>query len=152
MADALLKGCQWLQVMATSREALGVAGEVAWRVPSLSAPDPQENISIVDMARYDSVQLFVARALYSRPTGFTITLKNAPLVAQLCHQLDGIPLAIELAAARVKVPSVEQIVERLDERFRLLTGGILRRCPGSRRCRRSWTGATTCWPRRSRYC
>lgn len=123
LVDALLKNCPHLQILATSRQALGVDGEIGWHVPSLSMPNPGEEVSIVDMARFDSVQLFVARALYSRPSGFTITPRNAPVVAQLCHRLDGIPLALELAAARVKVLSVEQIVERLDERFRLLTGG-----------------------------
>ena len=122
LLEKLLKACPHLHVLATSREALGIDGEMAWRVPSLSVPDPQKPVNPQDLSKYDSVRLFTERAFYSR-MAFTITSANARAVAQLCYRLDGIPLAIELAAARVKVLSVEQIVDRLDERFRLLTGG-----------------------------
>ncbi|MGQ0550991.1 MAG: ATP-binding protein [Armatimonadota bacterium] len=122
LAEALLRGCPHLRILATSREALSMAGETAWRVPSLSLPDLRRLPSVEYLTRYEAVCLFIERALISRPE-FALTSQGAPSVAQVCHRLDGIPLAIELAAARVKVLSVEQIAARLDDRFRLLTGG-----------------------------
>jgi predicted ATPase/class 3 adenylate cyclase len=122
LSDTLLRGCPNLKILATSREALGISGETAWRVPSLSLPDPRRLPSVENLTIYETVRLFIDRALAVLPT-FTVTNQNAPAVAQICHRLDGIPLAIELAAARVKVLSVEQIAKRLDDRFRLLTGG-----------------------------
>ncbi len=122
LAEALLRGCPRLQILATSREALGVAGEVPYRVPSLSLPDLQRLPSMEDLMKFEAVRLFIERAVSSRP-GFAVTSGNAPAVVQTCQRLDGIPLAIELAAVRVKVLSVEQIARRLDDRFRLLTGG-----------------------------
>ena len=120
LADALLKACPNLRVLATSRQALNVPGEITWPVPALRMPEPETGvITIENIGRYDAVQLFVDRAAQSRP-GFSLTNQNAELVAKLCQQLDGLPLALELAAARVKVLSVDQIVERLGERFRLL--------------------------------
>ncbi|HEX9532289.1 MAG TPA: tetratricopeptide repeat protein [bacterium] len=118
----LLGTCPNLRILATSREALGVTGETTWRVPSLSVPDLQRLPPLDHIAEYEAVRLFIDRAVTSAPQ-FAITRDNAPAVAQVCHRLDGIPLAIELAAARVKVLAVEQIAARLEDRFRLLTGG-----------------------------
>jgi predicted ATPase len=110
-----------VRILATSQEGLGVPGETLWRVPSLSLPDVHGLPPPKDLVLYEAVRLFVDRAMATAP-GFAVTSQNAP-VAQVCQQLDGIPLAIELAAARVKVLAVEQIAARLDDRFRLLTGG-----------------------------
>ncbi|HVE76649.1 MAG TPA: AAA family ATPase, partial [Actinomycetota bacterium] len=121
LADRLLRGCPHVKLLATSREPLGVPGETPWRVPSLSMPD-LKNINLDDLDQYEAVRLFIERATQAMPE-FNVTNENAPAVAQICHRLDGIPLAIELAAARVKVLSPEQIQARLDDQFRLLTGG-----------------------------
>jgi predicted ATPase/class 3 adenylate cyclase len=127
LAVTLLRTCPHLKLLATSREALGVNGELTHRVPSLSLPDPQRLGSggtdpVSTVMKYEAVHLFLERACLSQP-GFAVTHGNVPAVAQVCRRLDGIPLAIELAAARVKMLSVEQIAARLDDRFRLLTGG-----------------------------
>ena len=122
LANALLRACPNLKILATSREALGVAGEVTYQVPPLSRPDPRRAQSLAQLTEFESVQLFVERGVHSQPR-FALTEGNAKAVAHICHRLDGIPLAIELAAARVKVLTVEQIATRLDDRFRLLTGG-----------------------------
>ncbi len=122
LAGALLRGCPQLRIMATSREPLGVAGEAAYRVPPLSRPDPAKAITADQLGQFEAAQLFIERALASNPQ-FTVSDRNAPAVSRVVHRLDGIPLAIELAAARVKVLSVEQIAARLDDRFRLLTAG-----------------------------
>jgi predicted ATPase len=111
-----------LCILATSREALGVTGEVIWHVPSLSLPDLKQLRMIKQLSHYEAVQLFIERAMLVQPH-FQVTNDNAPAVAQICFRLDGIPLAIELAAARVRALDVEQIAKRLDDRFRLLTGG-----------------------------
>jgi predicted ATPase/DNA-binding SARP family transcriptional activator len=122
LTTALLRTCPNLRVLATSREALGVMGEITWRVPSLSVPDPQHLPPLDRFTEYEAVRLFIDRAAATTPK-FAVTRSNAPAVAQVCHRLDGIPLAIELAAARVKVLEAEQIAARLDDRFGLLTGG-----------------------------
>jgi predicted ATPase/DNA-binding CsgD family transcriptional regulator len=122
LAEALLRSCPELRVLATSREALGIVGEVAWPVPSLSLPDLRRLPEVESLSRYESARLFVERAVAVKPD-FAITERNAPAIAQICYRLDGIPLAIELAAARTKVLSVEQISERLDDCFGLLTAG-----------------------------
>jgi predicted ATPase len=123
LAAALLRTCPQVRILATSREGLGIHGETLWRVPSLSVPEDVRHLPrLEDLVLYDAVRLFVDRAVTTAP-GFTVTGENAPTVAQVCRRLDGIPLAIELAAARVKVLAVEQIAARLDDRFRLLTGG-----------------------------
>ena len=110
--------------MCTSRETLGVPGEVVWRVPSLSTPplDRIADLTAADIARFDAVLLFVDRAGRAR-RGFAITDANARAVAQICTRLDGMPLAIELAAARVRSMPPERIATQLDDRFRLLAGG-----------------------------
>jgi non-specific serine/threonine protein kinase len=122
LADALLRACPDLRVLATSREALGVAGEAPHRVPSLALPDPARPPPVEALAAYEAVRLFVERAAIVQP-GFALTARNAAAVAQVCARLDGIPLALELAAARVRVLPLEQLLPRLEDRFRLLTGG-----------------------------
>jgi predicted ATPase/class 3 adenylate cyclase/DNA-binding CsgD family transcriptional regulator len=122
VADALLRRCESLTLVVTSREPLGVPGETAWRVPSMAAPGPSDAESVDTLAHFDAVQLFVDRAAKARPN-FALTTDNAAGVAQICRRLEGIPLAVELAAARVRGLPVEQIAAGLDDRFRLLTGG-----------------------------
>jgi predicted ATPase/class 3 adenylate cyclase len=119
---ALLQECPHLFVLASSREALGIPGEAPFRVPSLSTPDLRHPPSVETLTQYEAVRLFIERA-ETVSSGFAVTKENAPAIAQVCYRLDGIPLAIELAAARVKMLRVEQIAARLDDRFRLLTGG-----------------------------
>ena len=118
----LLQACPQLKILASSREALGIAGEAAYRVPSLNTPDPADLPALDRLEEVDSIRLFIERAATAKP-GFTLTKDNAPFLAQICYRLDGIPLALELAASRIKVLSPEQIASRLDDRFRLLTGG-----------------------------
>src|SRR5688572_20016037 len=121
LAETLLHTCPDLHVLATSRESLGIAGETLYLVPTLTTPDPV-NATLDTLSNYEAVQLFTERA-QSPLTGFALTQENAPAIAQICHHLDGIPLALELAAARVKLLRVEEIATRLDDRFRLLTSG-----------------------------
>jgi predicted ATPase/class 3 adenylate cyclase len=128
LAETLLRASPDLRILATSREPLDVPGEVVRRVPSLATPASRDVLSPEELTRYDSVRLFVERAASIRPE-FVVTLRNAPAVAQVVTRLDGIPLAIELAAARVKALTVDQIAARLDDRFRLLTGGSRRSVP-----------------------
>jgi predicted ATPase/class 3 adenylate cyclase len=122
LADKLLNHALSLKILATSREALGVKGEMSWPVPSLSLPDLKHLPPVEGLSQYEAVSLFIDRAILAQPH-FTVTKDNAPAIAQICSRLDGIPLAIELAAARVKALSADQIAKRLDDRFRLLTGG-----------------------------
>jgi predicted ATPase/DNA-binding SARP family transcriptional activator len=122
LVAALLAGCPRFRVLVTSREGLTVPGEVAYRVPSLATPDPQRPAPVEELAAYEAIALFLARAQAHRPD-FALTAATAPAVTQTCARLDGLPLAIELAAARMSVLSVEGIAQRLDERFRLLAGG-----------------------------
>ena len=122
LSEALLRACPKLGILASSREALGIAGESSYRVPSLAVPEPGQLPPLETLARLGAVRLFVERAALARP-GFALTAQNAPAIAQICQRLDGIPLAIELAAARVRALSAEEINARLDDRFRLLTGG-----------------------------
>jgi predicted ATPase/class 3 adenylate cyclase len=121
-ADTILRACPHVKIVASSREALGVTGEVSFQVTSMALPDPQHLPAVEILTQYDSVRLFIERAVSAKPD-FVLTSANGPAVAQICARLDGIPLAIELAAARVKGISAEQISTRLDDRFRLLTGG-----------------------------
>jgi predicted ATPase/class 3 adenylate cyclase len=122
LADTLIRSCPHVKVLATSREGLGIVGETTYRVPSLSLPDPNHLPPVESLSQYEAVRLFLDRAGAVAP-GFAVTNANAPALAQICHRLDGIPLAIELAAARVRAMSVEEINARLDHLFRLLTGG-----------------------------
>ncbi len=121
LADYLLRSCPQLRIIATSREALGVAGEQTYPVPTLSLPQTRER-AIEHLRQSEAVRLFVERAAFARP-GFTLTARNATAVTQICVRLDGIPLAIELAAARTNALSLDDMVAHLDDRFRLLTGG-----------------------------
>src|ERR687893_2608707 len=122
LAEALLHSCPKLRVLATSREALGITGEVAWLVPSLSLPDLRRLPAVENLSQYEAARLFFERAAAANPT-FELTEQNAAAVAQVCYRLDGIPLAIELAAAKTKVLSVEQIADRLNDCFRVLSAG-----------------------------
>jgi predicted ATPase/DNA-binding CsgD family transcriptional regulator len=120
VSDTLLCACPELRILATSREALGIASEITWPVPLLTLPDMRQPLPAVgDLSQYEAVQLFVDRALAVQPS-FKLTELNAAAVAQICQCLDGIPLAIELAAARVKVLKTSEIAARLDDRFALL--------------------------------
>ena len=123
IANELLIHSSELKILASSREALGVLGEVSWRVPSLSLPDTKHLPDPEELSQYESVQLFIERASLLNPH-YEVNKDNAPALAQICFRLGGIPLAIELAAARIKALSVDQINARLDNRFRLLTGGV----------------------------
>jgi predicted ATPase len=122
MADKVLHAAPDVRILASSREALGIGGEVTYRVPSLGLPDLGQLPPLESLSQYEAVKLFIDRARSAVPS-FSVTNENAPAVAQICFRLDGIPLAIELAAAKVRVLGAEQIAERLDDRFRLLTGG-----------------------------
>jgi len=127
LVETMLRASPKLKILATSREALAIAGETAWLVPSLALTDsasleaPGVDVRAL-VAQSEAVRLFVDRAVAAQPS-FSLTDRNASAVAQICRRLDGIPLAIELAAARVKALSAEQIAARLDDRFRFLTGG-----------------------------
>jgi predicted ATPase len=121
-ADTLLRGCPGLTILATSREPLKIAGETAWPVPPLRVPARFETRNLDDLLACEAIQLFVQRAQSAAPA-FALTDVNAGAVAEICTRLDGIPLAIELAAARVRLLAPDQIAARLADRFRLLTGG-----------------------------
>ncbi|HZM22277.1 MAG TPA: BTAD domain-containing putative transcriptional regulator [Anaerolineales bacterium] len=118
LADTLLKNCPNLKILVTSREGLGIPGEALYRVPSLSVPRVEKNIE--QLADSESIRLFTDRARLS-VSDFCLKMENIPTIAQICRRLDGIPLAIELAAARVNILSEEQIAARLNESFSLLT-------------------------------
>ena len=133
LVDRLLGRCRRIRILATSREALRVDGEVAWVVPPLSVP--VENASMRNMARSEAVQLFVDRALQVSP-GFELNANNASDVGLICRHLDGLPLAIELAACRVSVVDVKAIGKQLSDRFRFLTDG-LRTAPARQRTLRA---------------
>jgi predicted ATPase len=111
VANTLLNAAPHLRVLASSREALGVRGEVAYHVPSLSLPDLKQLPTVEQLSQYEAVRLFIDRALLVAPH-FAVTKENAPAIAQICFRLDGIPLAIELAAARTRMMSMEQISNR----------------------------------------
>ena len=122
-AEGLLYGCPQVSLLATSRTPLGVAGETEWRVPSLSLPSQEPAREMIEaLGQSDAVRLFVERARKARPN-FAVNNENVPAVAEICHALDGLPLAIELAAARVRMLSVDQIATGLGDRFHLLTRG-----------------------------
>jgi predicted ATPase/class 3 adenylate cyclase/uncharacterized protein HemY len=121
-ADRLLQTCEHLHLLATSREPLGVPGETAWRVPLLDLPIPGHSTAPDQLRRHEAVRLFVERAAEAQ-AGFALTENNAIAVAEVCRQLDGMPLAIELVAARVKAFTAEQLAQRLDARLTLRTRG-----------------------------
>lgn len=124
----LLSECASLRILTTSRQALGLIGENVWQVPSLALPDDSEgfanpnSLPAAEAVQCDAIQLFIERALEAS-SAFALTAQNLDVILRICRRLDGIALAIELAAARVRVMSVEQIAHRLDDRFRLLTAG-----------------------------
>jgi non-specific serine/threonine protein kinase len=122
LITALLTACPHLHVLSTSREPLGVAGEIAYRVPPLAAPDPDSPAPIEQLLRYEAVALLRARGRATSPD-FEVTPENAAAVTRVCARLDGLPLAIELAAARLRVLPVERIAERLDDHLGLVSGG-----------------------------
>jgi predicted ATPase len=122
MADALLRGCPRLRIMATSRHVLGVAGEVTLTVPPMTVPDDCPPAAAGELLQYEAVRLFTDRAGAVQP-GFTLDAASGPAVAGVCRRLDGIPLAIEPAAVRLRSLSPRQILSRLDSRFPLLSGG-----------------------------
>jgi predicted ATPase/DNA-binding XRE family transcriptional regulator len=120
LITTLLTNCSNLKIIATSREALGVAGEALYHVPPLALPDTRKLLE--KFREYEAVRLFEERAQLVQ-ANFALTLENASYVSQICHCLDGIPLAIELAAAHVNMLSTEQIAARLNENFNVLTSG-----------------------------
>ena len=127
LASSLLRLCPHLKIVATSRHSLGIGGEITFPVPPLGMLDVRlEKLSgpdlVARLSSYEAVKLFIERATAVRPD-FAVTNANAPALAEICSRLDGIPLAIELAAARARVLDLDQIAERLDNRFRLLRGG-----------------------------
>ncbi|HJQ45688.1 MAG TPA: LuxR C-terminal-related transcriptional regulator, partial [Amycolatopsis sp.] len=122
LTETLLQVCPALRVLATSRESLGIGGEAVLQVPPLAVPEPDRKPSLRGLPKYDAVTLFAERAAAAVP-GFALTEDNAAAVAGICHRLDGLPLPIELAAARLRAMSPEQILERLTDRYTLLTRG-----------------------------
>jgi predicted ATPase len=122
LADKLLDSCPRVRILTTSREALGVEGEARWLVPPLPAPEPQVTLSSEELEAYESVRLFVER-VRGRDPAFSLSPHNAVWVAEICEKLEGLPLAIELTAARVGTLSLEQISERLTDSLKLLTNG-----------------------------
>jgi len=144
LVETLLSSCPGLHILTTSREAFVIPGETIWLVPSLGVPDAYHLPPIEGLVKYESVQLFIERATSVLPA-FRLTQENAQALVHVCRRLDGLPLAIELAAARVKVLSLEQIATRLDHSYRLLAGG-------SRPCRRPLSGVITSCQRRNESC
>ncbi len=122
LTSELLKHCSGLRILATSRQVLGVDGEVTWPVPSMATPDPERPYTLEDLQRCEAVQLLMQRGDAARP-GFRVSDANASSTARICQRLDGIPLAIELVAARLRSMSINAIAERIDDQFTLLVGG-----------------------------
>ncbi|HET9455155.1 MAG TPA: BTAD domain-containing putative transcriptional regulator [Gemmatimonadaceae bacterium] len=133
IAERLLRDCPRLRILATSREALGIGGERAWLVPGLAVP-AADMVSLEKLDEVPAIRLFVERAQAALAT-FRLTPANAPTVAQICRRLDGLPLAIELAAARVRTLPPEELAGRLDDAFRLLTSGSRTAVPRHRTLR-----------------
>ncbi|QQZ16924.1 MULTISPECIES: ATP-binding protein [Rhodococcus] len=121
LSETLLRSCPELRILATSREPLAIGGEAVLRVPPLTVPEPERS-SLQGLPQYEAVTLFVERAATAVPE-FELTEDNHVAVARICRRLDGLPLAIELAAVRLRVMSAEQILQRLTDRYRLLTVG-----------------------------
>ena len=152
-ASVLLRACPQLQIVASSRQALGIAGERTYRLPSLGIPSAADAASLSgqDAARYPAIALFAERAL-AADGHFALSDTNATSVAQICRRLDGIPLAIEMAAARVNVLGPHQLRERLDERFKILPSGSRDALPRQRTLRGLMIGATNCCRNPSSAC
>jgi predicted ATPase len=153
LADHLLRACPNLKILATSREALAVTGEVTWPVPPLTLPDSRHPLSVGEVRGYGAVRLFSERA-EAAGGSFELDQKNASAVARVCQILEGMPLAIELAAARVRVLSVEQIAARLDESFGLLKSQIRTADPRQRTLRTTmdWSHALLSEQERILFC
>jgi len=122
LAEKLLRNCSKLKIISTSREALKIGGEVVHKLASLTTPVPEKENTLEAISQFEAVKLFIDRAL-TVDANFQVDNDNAPALAEICHRLDGIPLAIELAAARVRILTLQKINERLSDRFKLLTGG-----------------------------
>ena len=150
LAEYLLKTCPQLKILVTSRESLSIGGETRFQVPSLSLP-ARGVTTAADLESSEATQLFVDRARSVRKD-FDLTLQNTLAVGQICKRLDGIPLAIELAASRIQLLSAEQIAARLDDRFRLLTGGSRTAVPRQQTLRATIDWSYTLLPCRSRSC
>lgn len=121
-AEQLLGECPHLKILATSVEGVGLFSERVWQVPSLPLPEEHKSFTLPELDSFESIRLFHERAASQNP-GFGLNEQNAAFIVQICQRLDGIPLAIELAAARTRVLSVDEIAARLDDRFSLLTSG-----------------------------
>ena len=134
LADLLLRRCPRLVVLVTSRERLGIDGELTYRVPSLSVPEARHDATREEVLACEAARLFIDRARLQRPD-FEVTAKDAAALASICRRLDGIALAIELAAPRVRVMSMEELSRRLDDRFGVLTGGSRTALPRHRTLR-----------------
>ena len=141
LADALLRNCPNLALLATSREPLGIDGERVYRVPSMRTPADGDDTDAIRSS--EAVRLLADRAAAARDDAGR-DQETASVIGRICRRLDGIPLAIELAAARLRVMPAAELESRLDERFALLTGGREPRRRGSRRSARWWTGPGSC--------
>jgi predicted ATPase len=150
LVSALLSACPKLQISTTSREPLNISGETVWRVPCLALPDPAPIPPLAQLRQYDAIQLFVERATAVAANWRLV--ENAAPTAQVCARLDGIPLAIELATARLKVLSAQEIAARLDDRFNLLTGGSRIAMPRHQTLRATMDWSTICYRTRSARC
>jgi len=122
LANDLLRSCADVQILATSREPLRISGELTWRVPPLPAPEPFQSYAPDELVEYPAVRLFIERACAVQPS-FVLTPENATAVASICTRLDGMPLAIELAAAQTRILAPDQILTKLDDALQLLVGG-----------------------------
>lgn len=134
LAATLLQSLPELKILASSRERLNIRGETTYSLPPFVAPDPRAKATIAELAHSDAVRLFIERAIAAQPS-FRASGSNAACIAEICYRLDGIPLAIELAAARVRAIGIETIAARLNDRFRLLTGGDRSALPRQRTLR-----------------
>jgi non-specific serine/threonine protein kinase len=122
LADRLLRACPHLKVLVSSRIPLGIEGEAVFRVPSLSYPERRPAVEVEDLLGYSAVRLLVERVRLSLPD-YQVSGKNGAALVRICRRLDGIPLALELAAARLNVLTADQVAERLEHAFHFLTGG-----------------------------
>jgi len=134
LVDKIVRRSPDITVLVASRERLGITGELTYRVPSLTVPGTNETLTPETVSRYESARLFVDRAKLAR-SDFGLTAENASSIASICARLDGMPLAIELAAARLRSMSVDELSERLDQRFALLTDGSRAALPRHRTLR-----------------
>jgi predicted ATPase len=143
LVDRLLRECPSLHILTTSREPIGIPGEVAWNLAPLAPPEQRGSASLRDVERSPAVQVFVDRASAAQPS-FVLGDDNASAVAQICRHLDRIPLALELAAARLDALTPEELAGRLDQRSTCYATVIGQPCRVSRRFAQRSTGATTC--------